>query len=441
MRMNSGIILSGQQPDIIGQMDRGYTLGRKNALSDLYREHGAGIASGDQGSLNALAQFDPMAAQTAQSNRQSMDQSSQRFKWDAEKMQMMRDQAKAQAMAQAQKMDAAEAAAANEKLTGLIQAGSMFYQKGDKAGFERFAAENGLQIRFDDLPAHLARAIGTKDALDALAGPKPADEYGRYAAEEQAAGRQPLSRIQYAQAKKGGGLSITTPDGMTITQGGPAMSMMPPQADKPKKDMQRRYDPETGTYVEQPIVGSETDIERKQADQKAALAASDYDRKAQIVNSNIDKAIASIEENGRWVAGYGSLLSGLPETEARNFQAVLDTVKANLGFGELQAMRDSSPTGGALGQVSEREIAFLQAIEGNLDTAQSPEQLLEVLKEIKTRRAQFAQERAEIMAGGGGVPSDADQSIRNAPQVGQVEDGFRFMGGNPSDPNSWERAQ
>lgn len=46
-------------------------------------------------------------------------------------------------------------------------------------------------------------AMGKKD--------KPADEYGRYVAEEQAAGREPLSRIDYAQAKKGKGITVYDP--------------------------------------------------------------------------------------------------------------------------------------------------------------------------------------------------------------------------------------
>jgi hypothetical protein len=38
-------------------------------------------------------------------------------------------------------------------------------------------------------------------------------------------------------------------------------------------------------------------------------------------------------------------------------------------------MRDASPTGGALGQVSERELSFLQSVFGSLDQTQSAEEL------------------------------------------------------------------
>lgn len=39
-------------------------------------------------------------------------------------------------------------------------------------------------------------------------------------------------------------------------------------------------------------------------------------------------------------------------------------------------MRDSSPTGGALGNVTEKELALLQAVRGSLKQAQTPEQIL-----------------------------------------------------------------
>lgn len=46
---------------------------------------------------------------------------------------------------------------------------------------------------------------------DVVAEQEPADEYQRYAAEEKAAGREPLSRIDYAQAKRGKGTVVYDP--------------------------------------------------------------------------------------------------------------------------------------------------------------------------------------------------------------------------------------
>ena len=67
----------------------------------------------------------------------------------------------------------------------------------------------------------------------------------------------------------------------------------------------------------------------------------------------------------------------------RNFQAELSTLKANIAFGELTAMREASKTGGALGQVSDREGKLLQDALGALDMAQSPENVIAQLNKVR----------------------------------------------------------
>jgi len=91
-----------------------------------------------------------------------------------------------------------------------------------------------------------------------------------------------------------------------------------------------------------------------------------------VVNDSISRALPLISN---FSAGVGSWLSIIPATDARDLKGLIDTMKANAGFDKLQAMREASPTGGALGQVSERELAFLQNVFGNMETDQSPAQL------------------------------------------------------------------
>lgn len=61
----------------------------------------------------------------------------------------------------------------------------------------------------------------------------------------------------------------------------------------------------------------------------------------------------------------------IPGTDAANFKAGLDTLKSQVGFGVLQAMRDASKTGGALGAISDKENVMLQNNLAALDRAQS----------------------------------------------------------------------
>lgn len=81
------------------------------------------------------------------------------------------------------------------------------------------------------------------------------------------------------------------------------------------------------------------------------------------------------------VGGLTSIIAGSP---AYDLKAAIKQLQANIGFNELQSMRNASPTGGALGQVSERELDLLSSVLGNLDISQSTNQLRTKLGEIKT---------------------------------------------------------
>lgn len=72
----------------------------------------------------------------------------------------------------------------------------------------------------------------------------------------------------------------------------------------------------------------------------------------------------------------------IPGTDAANAHAKLETLKSQIAFSVLQAMRDASKTGGALGQVSERELDLLQNNLAALDTWQGDEQFKESLQQV-----------------------------------------------------------
>lgn len=403
MMMNPGIILAGQQPDFINTLAQSTAAAQmqndvrqENALRQFMSENGQKVFAGDQNALGSLAQISPDAAFSAASNRQNLD-------FSAEKMRMLRENARRAAAAHAAQLSAEERKAAAEKMQGVLKGAAHFYQQGDQEGYNAWLTQNGLdpaQYQFTAFPAHLAGATGTIDALvdvrEYAQGPERT---------VQMTGAQLAERLPGASLDPGGIYNVT-PDGkitpvnrtgVTVNVGDQVGNR--PIVDKPPKGYQRRWDDAKGTYVDEPIPGSAADTETNAAETKLDLAVADYDRKFSLVESKVDEAIQKVEEGGRLVSGYGSLLSGLPESGARDLQAVIDTIRANLGFEELQAMRDASPTGGALGQVTEREIAFLQAVMGNLDTGQSPEQLLSVLRDIKKRRAEFRKERMRVLRG------------------------------------------
>lgn len=105
---------------------------------------------------------------------------------------------------------------------------------------------------------------------------------------------------------------------------------------------------------------------------------------------SVDELLGKV---GRKTVGFGSLLSAIPESDARNFAAEVDTLKSAIIQGELAEMRAASKTGGALGQVSDREANFLASSLGALDIGQSPANMKTQLQKIKAsiQRWQAAQ--------------------------------------------------
>ena len=106
-----------------------------------------------------------------------------------------------------------------------------------------------------------------------------------------------------------------------------------------------------------------------------------------IVTGAIDEIIPMIDDDangmfnrifglgGNTTGFFGQLLSKVGGSDANNLRSQLQTIRSNVGFDKLQAMRAASPTGGALGNVSEKENEYLQSVLGNVEQSQSPEQL------------------------------------------------------------------
>lgn len=121
-----------------------------------------------------------------------------------------------------------------------------------------------------------------------------------------------------------------------------------------------------------PLPGSKEFRERR----KAEITGRQILRRAEEQLGTIDRVASSLMDRaGMWTAGFlGSALARIPGTPAHDFARDLETLKAVIGFDELQQMRDASPTGGALGQVTEMEHRLLQSAWASLEQSQSPDQ-------------------------------------------------------------------
>jgi hypothetical protein len=113
-------------------------------------------------------------------------------------------------------------------------------------------------------------------------------------------------------------------------------------------------------------------------------ALSSFEAKSNNFDRLIDEAAALV---GPYTTGYGSLLERMPASEARALANVVESLQATLGFDALQEMRANSPTGGALGNVTDFENRRLSSTITSLDTGVEGSTFLERLQILRSERA------------------------------------------------------
>lgn len=128
------------------------------------------------------------------------------------------------------------------------------------------------------------------------------------------------------------------------------------------------------------------------------------------------------------ITGMGALGARIPGTDWADLANKLETLKARSAFGSLQEMRANSPTGGALGSVTERELALLQNAETQLGNSQSPESLanalteyLQVLRDSKRRLRQGFDEFYQDVPQEGQSTQGGGRRLKFNPATGRIE--------------------
>ena len=90
-----------------------------------------------------------------------------------------------------------------------------------------------------------------------------------------------------------------------------------------------------------------------------------------------------LSSKGWFATGFGAdAAKHMGGTTAADVDAILDTIGSNTAFERLQKMRDNSPTGGALGAISEKELALLRSTIASQNQGQSDEQFQSHMQDI-----------------------------------------------------------
>jgi hypothetical protein len=165
-----------------------------------------------------------------------------------------------------------------------------------------------------------------------------------------------------------------------------------------------------------PIKGSEADIKRQEAEAAKVNRVEQEKARADVIINSINNVLPLVDT--MTAGAVGKLAGAVPGTPAYDVASTIDTIKANIGFEQLQQMRNSSPTGGALGQVAVKELDFLQAALGNLNTGQSPAKLKETLQRIRTHYTRWAQAAS-------GINPDAKEGAPSEDRINSLLEKYR----------------
>jgi hypothetical protein len=159
-------------------------------------------------------------------------------------------------------------------------------------------------------------------------------------------------------------------------------------------------------------------LERPQAIQNLG----NMDFKFQSIESQIDNLL----KNTKGLQAISGLSANLPNIrpDARNAQATLEYLRSRAATEALQAMRDASKTGGAVGQVTEKEWPRLESAFGSLAQSQTYEQLVENLKNLKDAMSSIKGNVRRSFEDTYGT----DEQAGKVPLTPQSQKGFRVPG-------------
>jgi hypothetical protein len=181
-------------------------------------------------------------------------------------------------------------------------------------------------------------------------------------------------------------------------------------------------------------VGKQAQEEIGTAQGKAAAAApgdiSTADSALELLNSIRN------DPNREAGTGVSSVQNMIMATPGYDFQNKVDQAKSGAFLTAIQQLRGMGALSNAEGQTATSAVT-------RMNTATSEGAFMEALNDYERmimKGRTTAQQRLQA-APNAQPATPVPQGATGAPQPGMIEDGFRFKGGNPSDPNSWERAQ
>ena len=205
--MDPSIILQGRSPNVLANYARGRQLGRQTAMEDMLRQNAGGLMQGDPQALNALAAYDPQLAQGMALQRTQEARAVQAHDLATKEANMRMQGLSAEMTRKAQEYAAglseAERKAKADKIERALKGGAYFHKNGDKAGYDNFLRQNGIdpaQYPFEQFPAIANTLMPVADILKA---PEPLSAQGKFEFDKNAGLVPPGAEF------KGGGTNVS----------------------------------------------------------------------------------------------------------------------------------------------------------------------------------------------------------------------------------------
>lgn len=167
--------------------------------------------------------------------------------------------------------------------------------------------------------------------------------------------------------------------------------------------------------------------------------------------ATIDQMLGTIE-NVRGHPGFESavgwqgMLPTLPGTEARGFVTVLDQLKGQTFMQAYQSLKGGGQITEVEGQKAEQAIARLDRAQSEADFKSALDDLRQVLLDARQRilNGVGQQDAAPAASQAQASPSTTPPRVSDAAgyqslSPGVVEDGYQYIGGDPSSPSSWTK--
>jgi hypothetical protein len=177
---------------------------------------------------------------------------------------------------------------------------------------------------------------------------------------------------------------ISMPEGARVNRSGMNINMPPPA---PPKGYRNVYD-DNGNFIAQEVVpGGPVEAASEEQEAQTEVRGDRIGRLITTIRTGLDNPTFKVDDSTPRGAFFAGILrkgmSNAPGTPEYEFARNVDSLKANIAIGELQAMRQASPTGGAVGQLTDKEREAIGAMPGALDLGMRSGAIEDTLQQIE----------------------------------------------------------